>query len=126
MRRFWIGVILLTVTLALGIAVSAVMPRLHRPIEDRLEQAAAAAREEDWATARVLTEEAARRWQRCRPFTAAVADHEPMEAIDAGFAQALAFLDRQDTDEFTAAAAGLARSVWAMACSQSIIWWNFL
>lgn len=126
MRRFWIGVVILLVTLALGIAVSVVMPRLHHPIRQQLEEAVTAAQREDWARAETLAEDALRRWERCHNFTAAVADHEPMEAIDAGFAQTLAFLQQRDTEEFTASAAALARSVWAMASSQSIIWWNFL
>lgn len=126
MRRFWIGIVILTVTLALGITVSALMPGLHKPIEQHLRSAVSAAQEEDWATAEKLTEEAARRWERCRSFTASVADHAPMESIDSGFAQVLAFLQQRDTEEFAAACAFLARSVQAMADSHSIVWWNFL
>lgn len=126
MRRFWIGIVLLSVTLALGIAISVMMPRLHEPIEKQLDAAVSAAERGDWAAAQTLMEDAAGRWWRCRCFTAAVADHEPMESIDAGFAQALAFLQLRDAEEFTASVAGLSRAVWAMAKSQSIVWWNFL
>ena len=126
MRRFWIGVVILIVTLALGITVSVVMPKLQLPIRQQLEEAVTAAQQGDWSAAQALTEDALRRWERCRGFTAAVADHAPMESIDTGFAQTLAFLKQRDTEEFTASAAALARSVWAMASSQSIIWWNFL
>ena len=123
MRRFWIGIALLSVLLAVSTAVSLIMPRLHTPICALLEEASQCS---DWAQAQALTEDAYRRWERCRRFTASVADHEPMEAIDSGFAQALAFLRRQEQAEFAAACAGLARSVQAMAESHSLLWWNFL
>lgn len=126
MRRFWIGIVILGVTLALGITVSVAMPRLQDPIVRQLDSAVLAAERGDWAAAGALTEDAAQRWQRCRKFTASVADHEPMETIDAGLAQTLAFLRRRDTEEFVASAAGLARSVRAMARSQSILWYHFL
>ena len=126
MHRFWIGLLILTLTLAAAVGVTTAMPRLHQPIRQLLEDASDAALREDWATAADLTQEAAQRWERCRNFTAAVADHEPMEAIDTGFAQVQAFLLKQDSAEFPAACAALARAVEAMACSQQLVWWNFL
>ena len=123
MRRFWIGIALLSLLLTVSIVVSVVMPRLHDPIYRLLDEAAQC---EDWSQAQALTEDAHRRWLRCRRFTAAVADHMPMETIDTGFAQTLAFLQQQEWAEYSAACAALARSVQAMAESHSMLWWNFL
>ena len=72
MRRFWIGVVILLVTLALGIAVSVVMPRLHHPIRQQLEEAVSAAQREDWARAETLAEDALRRWEPTRDCTRAI------------------------------------------------------
>lgn len=126
MRRFWIGIVLLTLLLALSILTSLLMPRLHAPIYRQLDAVSQAAQEKDWERCRSLTEDAYHGWLRCRRFTASVADHAPMEAIDSGFAQTLAFLEQGEWAEFAAACASLARSVQAMAESHSMLWWNFL
>lgn len=126
MKRFWIGIVILAVILAGSIVLTVAMPNVHMPISRQLSEAAEAAQKENWEQAEALANTAFARWEACRGFTAAVADHVPMEAIDSGFAQMNAFLLRRDRGEFSAACASLARLVEAMADSQTFTWWNFL
>lgn len=126
MKRFWIGLVILAVILLLSIVLTLTMPGVHLPISQQLSDASKAAQSENWAQAEALATEAFSRWEACRGFTAAVADHAPMEQIDSGFAQVNAFLQRRDPNEFSAACACLARLVQAMADSQTFTWWNFL
>lgn len=126
MKRFWIGIVILAVILAGSIVLTVAMPNVHMPISRQLSDAADAAQKENWARAEDLANAAFARWESNRSFTAAVADHAPMEAIDSGFAQMNAFLQRREPNEFAAACASLARLVQAMADSQTFTWWNFL
>lgn len=126
MKRFRIGLVLLAVILLCSIVLTVIMPKVHVPISRQLRDAARAAQEEDWVQAESLANDAYARWQSCRGFTAAVADHAPMEQIDSGFAQMNAFLQRHEPNEFSAACASLSRLVQAMADSQTFTWWNFL
>lgn len=126
MKRFWIGLVILALILLLSIALTLIMPRVHLPISRQLNDAADAAQTENWVQAEALATAAFERWIACRGFTAAVADHAPMEQIDSGFSQMNAFLLRREPNEFSAACASLARLVQAMADSQTLTWWNFL
>jgi len=126
MKRFWIGLVILMIILLLSTVMTVVMPRVHLPISQQLSDASQAAQTENWAQAETLAMEALSRWEAFRGFTAAMADHAPMEQIDSGFAQINAFLQRRDPNEFSAACATLARLVQAMADSQTFTWWNFL
>lgn len=126
MRRFWIGIVILGFLLINGIVLTIAAGTIHRPICRHLEQASEAALAEDWAQAETLTAWAEARWKNYRGFTAAFADHGPMEQIDSGFEEMGAFLRKRDVNEFSAACAGLARLAQAMADSQSVAWWNLL
>lgn len=124
MKRLWIGVGFLAAILIIGIFITLAFSRLHIPISDALNQASEAAIAEDWEKATALTESARADWEKFRGFTAAVADHEPLEEIDAMFAQLTVLAQQQETAEFAALSAQLARQAQAMADSQSISWWN--
>lgn len=124
MKRLWIGVGFLAGMLIIGIFITLAFSRLHIPISDALNQASEAAIAEDWEKATALTESARADWEKFRGFTAAVADHEPLEEIDAMFAQLTVLAQQQETAEFAALSAQLARQAQAMADSQSISWWN--
>ena len=112
MKRLSIGIVFLSVILAIGICVTAAFTALHKPLSDTLQQASEAAISEDW--------------ERYRAFTAAVADHEPLEEMDAMFAQLEVLARQRETSDFAALSAQLSRMAQAMADSQSISWWNLL
>lgn len=126
MRRMWIGIGLLVVLLAVGIGLTGAFTGLHQPLAEQLEQTSQAALAEDWETAAALLTDSAARWQRCHRFTAAVADHGPMEEIDGVFAELEALLCQQDTGAFAAGCARLSSLTRSLAQSQCVTWWNLL
>lgn len=126
MKRMYIGVALLAILLAVGICLTAVFVWLHRPITEALEQAQAAALAGEWAQVETLTETVYRRWQTISRFTAAVADHEPLEEMDALLARLSVLEATRQQEEFAATCAELARRSDAMADSQRLTWWNLL
>ena len=126
MKRLWIGIVFLSVILAIGICVTAAFTALHKPLSDTLQQASEAAISEDRERVSALTGRAKVDWERFRAFTAAVADHEPLEEMDAMFAQLEVLARQRETSDFAALSAQLSRMAQAMADSQSISWWNLL
>ncbi len=126
MKRIWFGAGLLLVMLALGIATTLLFARLHLPLQETLTQAAHAALEEDWETAVALTAQAKADWDKYRDFTAAMADHEPLEEMEAQFARLELLAAQQETDEFAADCIELAHQAQAMADSQAFNWWSIL
>ena len=126
MKRLWIGIGFLAVILLIGTGITLAFEQLHKPLSDTLQQASEAAMAEDWEKASALTKSAKADWEKCREFTAAVADHEPLEEMDALFAQLEVLARQQETTDFAALSAQLARMAQAMADSQSISWWNLV
>ena len=126
MKRMYIGIVLLAVMLAAGILMSVLFLRLHQPLSATLEQAKMAALSGDWEQTARLTDQAHQQWQQCRNFTAAVADHEPLEEMDALFARLEVLCRMRQADEFASDCAQLSRLAQAMADSQQITWWNLL
>ena len=126
MKRLWIGIGFLAVILLIGTGITLAFEQLHKPLSDTLQQASEAAMAEDWEKASALTKSAKADWEKCREFTAAVADHEPLEEMDALFAQLEVRARQQETTDFAALSAQLARMAQAMADSQSISWWNLV
>ena len=102
MKRLWIGVGVLTALLILSTAAAVMLHRVHNPIADALEQAALAWQQGDRETAVALSEEAAGRWERWHSFTAALADHDPMDNIDELFAQLPAYAREANSNAFAA------------------------
>ena len=126
MKRLWLGVGLLLVLLAAGITVTRVMDNIHTPISEKMAQAAEAARTDDLEKANLLIGQAKSDWDRCRNFSAAVADHEPMEQIDGLFAAAQLYGILHENEDCAAACARLAALTQAMGESHSFTWWNLL
>lgn len=126
MKRLWIGIGFLIFLLAAGIVISALFSSIHSPIAQSLQKASEAALSGDWDTASALTEQASRNWKKHLTFTAAVADHEPLEEMDALFAQLEVLLQLRETEDFAALSRQLSRLAQAMADSQSFYWWHFL
>ena len=126
MKRMYIGVGLLAVILASAIALSAAFPAMHMPLAETVEKAAEAALAGNWNEAQVLVTKARQEWERIRDFSAAVADHEPLEQMEGLLTQLEVFGQRKDALDFAAVCRQLAALAEAMADSQRITWWNLL
>ena len=124
MKRFVLSVSLLAVLLAGSIGVTLKMQRIHRPISDRLYQAAALSRLGDADGAENLAQQAKRAWQRHREFTSAFADQNPMEEIDELFGALEAWPG--DSEDFGSGCLQLAERTRAMAEAHLPVWWNLL
>ena len=126
MKRCWFGLGLLVVLLVLGLLVTGAMTRNHEDLAARLDTAAVAAEMEDWTEAARAFHDAREGWEKGWHFTAAFADHEPMEEIDGLFAQAEIYLRGQNPESLAAACIQLARMTEAMGEAHALNWWNLL
>ncbi len=126
MRRLVLGISILAVLLALSVGISLAMERIHSPVADALEQAAQAALDQDWKKAEALAKDARARWEKYWIFTAAVADHTPMDDTDGLFAELSVYLQDQEMPHFAATARHLSELARAMADSHSVNFWNLL
>ena len=126
MTRGWIGAGLLAALLTIGLLVTWFMGRTHSEISEELELAAQFAMAGDWEEAAESAGDAYEDWQDKWHFSAAFADHEPMEEIDALFAQLLPYLQDKDSVSFAAACRELARQVDAIGDAHGLNWWNLL
>lgn len=126
MKRCWFGLGLLVVLLALGLFFSCKMSADQQRIAHRLRDAREAAAAEDWDGAETLLGSAREEWQRRWHFTAAFADHEPMEEIDSLFAQGQVYLTSRNPEELASICAQLERSIQAVGDAHGLTWWNLL
>ena len=126
MKRFCIGLILLAVLLTGGWLIQRRMDAILRPIASALQAAAEAALRQDWATALPLYEQAHARWAKHHRFTAAFADHTPMDEVDGLFAELQVFAAQREMPHFAALCLHLQQLANAMAESHSLSWWNLL
>ena len=126
MKRLWLGVVLLAAMLVLGILTAIGMTRLHDPISEELSRASQAALDDRWEEADALWHHAEKQWRRSWPLTASVADHEPMENIDALFAELRVYAREKEAEHFAACCANLSMLTEAMGEAHAINWWNLL
>lgn len=126
MKRTALGFGLLAGLLVLGMLTSAAMEKRHAPIKTALDAAAGSVAEENWDGAQMLLQEARTRWEKGWRADAALADHAPMEQIDALFARLQEFCREEDTGEFAAGCRELSRLVKAMTDAHRLSWWNLL
>lgn len=126
MKRCWFGLGLLVVLLGLGLFFSHRMTAGQEKLADTVQFAQEAAVQEDWDRASMLLGSARREWERGWHFTAAFADHEPMEEIDSLFAQGQVYLANREGAELAAICAQLARSLRAVGDAHGLTWWNLL
>ena len=124
-RSIW-GVGILIALLILSIAIAALMHDIHYRISDLLSQAAAAAEQDDWQQADRLARQAEQQWQQYHHFTAAFADHTPMDELDGLFAELLVFLNNRESPHFASTCARLSLLAQSMADSHGVQWWNLL
>lgn len=126
MKRSWIGLGLLVVLLAVSLLVTFAMTRIHEPIEEQLLQAAECAMLGDWKNADLFYEGAKARWKQWERFRSCVADHTPIEEIDAAFASLTLYCRAREDLAFAAACSALARQIAAVGEAHEPVWWNLL
>ena len=125
-RRFWIGITVLSVILASGIWLTLLFGHIHRPMASSLRSAAAAAQADDWEKATALAQTARADWKRYRSIISAAADHEPLEQMEYFLDQLQIYAENRHKADFCALCIRLAGLADAMADSQQICWWNLL
>ena len=126
MKRIWIGIVLLGVLLIGGIATGEFMEQAHIPVAQDVRQAGEVVLRDQWELAQALVKRAQDRWEEKWPVTAAIADHEPMDEIDALFAQLKTYAAAKEEIAYSAACAHLASLLEAMSHSHSCNWWNLM
>ena len=126
MKRIWIGIALLVLLLGAGIRTSGFMKEAHLPVARDLRRAGELALEEQWGPAQAFASRGQKQWQKKWPVIAAVADHEPMDEIDALFAQLEVYAGEEDRLAYSAACAHLRSLLEALGQSHSFNWWNLM
>ena len=126
MKRCWFGGALLILLLAAGITITLLMGKFHTPISQDLEKAAICVGNAQWEQAGSYASSARHRWEQHRKFSAAFADHEPMEDMDQLFAELEIWLEAQDIEHCAAICAQLSQAAQAMKDAHTMTWWNLL
>ncbi len=126
MRRLILGIGILALLLAVSSLVSWAMDVIYTPMAQDLEAATLAAEHGDWAKTKALTDRAKARWERYWYFTAAFADHTPMDELDSMFGELEVYLQANEMPHFSVTSRHLSLLAVAMADSQRPAWWNFL
>lgn len=126
MKRFYLGLGILTVFLAMGLWFGFQMEGLHEELSQTLDQAAQTALAGDTTDAMALAVSAQAQWEKAWPKIAALADHSPMDEIDALFSQTLAYARAGSTADFITHCSRLARLVAAVGEAHTLTWWNLL
>ncbi len=125
-KRFWLGMGLLALLMALGIGSGLFSKTVQSPVAQDLHQAGESALREDWEQVRILSNQARERWERWRPLTAVFADHTPLEEIDSSFTALEVYLQWENALSFQAASQELGCMIDAVWEAQSLHWWSFL
>ena len=126
MKHFWLGMGILLFFLISGLVTTVSFDRIHQPLGEELEKAAEAALEGEWEEAVFFANAATSRWEKYRSITAAIADHAPLEEMDAAFEILHTYTELGWWGEFAALCAQLSQMSDAMAESQAFLWWNLL
>lgn len=124
MKRVLFGAALLAVLFLGGIGAQNRMAAIHGYGANLLEQAGREAQAGDWEAARTLFYRARRSWKDNYNFTAALADHTPMEDVESLYAQLEVFAENRETPHFAALCMETAARLEAMADAHLLAWWN--
>ena len=124
MKRFILGILLLTVLLAGSLGISREMEILHQPVIRDLSRAAELALSGAMEAAQAAAAAAQETWQENWAFTAAFSDHSPMEEVDDLFAALPAYLP--EAEEFAAACLQLVQRTATVIRDHTLSWWNLL
>ena len=126
MARGWLGAGILAVFLILGLVTAVAMDNGHTPTCDLLSQAADMTLAGDFDGAISLAMEAKSRWEKAWNGTATVADHSPMDDVDALFAEMVTYAETGEEPHFAACCRELAKRVQAVSEAHRFSWWNVL
>ena len=126
MKRIWLGIGLLLAFLVAGCLLTFSFHRIHAPMAEVFADASRQALSGDWEGARESASLARERWDKDRNFTAAVADHAPLEEMDALFSQLDIYISLNWQGEFAALCTQLSSMAAAMEESQALTWWTML
>ena len=126
MIRGWFGFAILILFLILGFVTATVMDNAHLPTESLLAQAAEQTLNGNFEEAVALGQQAKLRWDKHWNGTATVADHSPMDDVDALFAEMEIYAKAEEKPHFAAVCRELSRRIQAMAGAHRFSWWNIL
>ena len=126
MKRFWIGLAMLVLLLITAVLAQHRMERIHTPCAMDLQWSADRAREGDWTAAGELAHRAREAWTGNWHLTAVLANHQPIDEVDALFEELEVYLDRRETTAYCAACVFLSQRVIDLGESFRLNWWNLL
>lgn len=101
-KRFYLGLVILLILLALGIGTAWGMQSMHEPVQTLLEDAARLASEDKMEEALPLARKAYARWEQYHSLTASLADHSPMDDTDTLFQEMLVYGQMAEIPHFVA------------------------
>lgn len=126
MARGWFGLVLLIVFFLLGFAVSAAMDDAHSSTEALLIQAAEQTLSGSFEKAVAFGMEAKQQWEDHWNGTATVADHSPMDEVDALFGELEVYAKAEEKPHFAAVCKELSRRIRSFTDAHRFSWWNVL
>ena len=126
MRRFWLGISLLSVLLVLGFWLSFTMSKMPQDVSKTLTEASELILAGDISGGISLAQQAQENWDFHWYGTASVADHAPMDDIDGLFAQLTAYGQAGQYGDFGSLCNRIAQLVEAVGEAHSLSWWNIL
>ena len=126
MKRFWLGLGILTALLILGLWAQSFSEKLHKPVVDALKKAQSAAAAEDWEQTEKQIQQARDHWHSAMDIRSAVCDHDYLEEINTGFAALKVWRDAKDPTATAALCAELINRINALEEAQRLSLRNVL
>lgn len=126
MKRLWIGVILLGIMLAGGVAMLLFSHSFYETFSETLEAAAQAALTGQWTEAEQLSGQAGAQWNRHHRFFASFTDHEPIEDVQLLLIKLQLYQNARLSVDFADTCRALAQLCQAIDETHSLNWWSVL
>lgn len=126
MARGWLGAGILAVFLILGFVLSSVTDKVHLSTGELLEQAVEKTLSGDFEEGVSLGMEAKARWEEKWNSTAVIADHSPMDEVDALFGEMEIYARTGEEPHFAACCKELVQRLQAITDAHRFSWWNVL
>jgi hypothetical protein len=126
MKKFVIGISVLSLLLIAGLLAAKLTEEMYRPMISLLEEAADDALAGNFENAKQQAVKAKKLWDKRKKATATVADHTPMEEIDHLFAEVTVYANAGEVPHFAADCAQLAEMIQNMSDAHAPNLWNLL
>lgn len=126
MKRLWIGVALLGVMLAAGVAMLLFSRNFYEDFSGNMEAAADAALTGQWAAAEELARQATAQWGRYHRFFASFTDHEPIEDVKLLLMKLELYQKARLSVDFADTCHALSQLCEAIDETHSLNWWSVL